>query len=289
MIAHSSNGNKAHFHFLVEKIKALWEAGVSVDESVATYIASTFSNPSIDHLKQVISNRSNVERDSLVDLLLYPDEAFQVALEPLVQNQPIAMPYGQKVVDWLNRCRISIMIYFPSLAGNITIQPSRPELERAISRLNLDWKFPQALYRVINHYIEKNRRVLLMVRLRNAGLKMNDVRTRFLCDLIKTFPDLTGRFADYFHFAITFLSAEPGKPIVEALMAEKKRFKRGLRQSIQFEAAWPKANMETLMLRGVHAPADSAAFYRSRIALIDDLVWSMYGKGKVAEADLLDY
>ncbi len=278
-----------HFHYVASEIKTIWEAGMEADESVTNFIASSLASPSIQHLTQVISSPSNSERDSLVDLLLYPDEAFQEALEPIVQDHPISMADEKRVIDWLYSCQIAIIISLPSFEGQVTIQPSRRELERAVGRLNLNWRVPDALSQAINHYIKKEWRALVTVRLRNAGLKLNEPSIRFFCDFIKVFPDLTGRFSDHFQFVVDFLSTLPEKPILEALMAERKRLNKGLRQSVHFEKAWPKSNIETLMLKGVQAPADSAGYYRSRIALIGDIIGHVFGKRRSTKGNFPVY
>ncbi|MBC8393303.1 MAG: hypothetical protein H8E17_12150, partial [Deltaproteobacteria bacterium] len=62
---------------LAEKIAAVLREGLDISPQVLHYIDSTFSTPGMAELHEIINDESDPERDCLVELIFFPDEAVQ--------------------------------------------------------------------------------------------------------------------------------------------------------------------------------------------------------------------
>ena len=69
---------------LADRILEILEEGIFLSDEVVQYIDSTFSNPSIEEFKEILQDDSNCEKDSLVELLFFPDVSLQYQLERLL-------------------------------------------------------------------------------------------------------------------------------------------------------------------------------------------------------------
>ncbi len=276
--------NDDRCRLLAAKIATLLDRGLMADDHVDSYLASTFSNPSADLVRKVISDPSHVERDSLVDLLLFPDETFQVALEPHLYRVRFTCADEQNVSHFLMAVEPIIVVHLPALNEHIRVIPSPSELRRLISRLNITWQTPQLLRHAIGENIPKSRRSLVSVRLRNAALDLDKTGVHFLCDFLSVYHNMNAVFWEYFEFCVDFLSQKPKRSFFTALTQEKERMIDGLQQAAKFERLLRQANMETLMLTGVRAPAESIAYFRHRIRLIDNIIVTLLDRTQTGRA-----
>ena len=71
---------------VAEKIIAILQNGLTLGEDTQHFIDSTFSNPSVSELEEILQDDSNCERDSLLELLFFPDESLQLQFEPLIDG-----------------------------------------------------------------------------------------------------------------------------------------------------------------------------------------------------------
>ena len=72
---------------LAEKIEQIFREGFVLSDDITHYIDSTFSNPSINELEEIINDEHNCERDSLIELLFFPDDSMQVKLEEFLESE----------------------------------------------------------------------------------------------------------------------------------------------------------------------------------------------------------
>jgi hypothetical protein len=69
---------------LAEKIIDILRSGLTLNPDTLHYIDSTFSNPSIGELEELLQDESSCEADSLIELLFFPDEPVQIQLEEML-------------------------------------------------------------------------------------------------------------------------------------------------------------------------------------------------------------
>jgi len=269
---------------LAEKIIVLLADGIKAGETVCTYMASTFSNPSLNKIKKKILDESDTERDSLVDLLLFPDEALQLKLEPFLTRYCFTRPEEQEVIRHLSATGPSVLINLSAFKGHLRLGPTPSEVRQLIMRLNITWQADKSIRRAIGNHIAPVRQSLVSVHLRNADLKTDESSARFLCRFLDIFDDAEEGFFEYFDFIVDFLGRMPNEALYPALMREKYRSVMAMQQAEKFKQQLARGNMETLMLQGIRAPADSIEYSRKKIAIIDDIALSLFGR---TESDLL--
>ena len=73
-------------HILADTIAALLGDKIQAGPDVIEYINSIYGNPDIVDIQSLIKEQDSSERESLVDLLLFPDESVQVQLEEVLQK-----------------------------------------------------------------------------------------------------------------------------------------------------------------------------------------------------------
>ena len=59
--------------------------GITLTGDVRGFMTATFGDASADTLQTLLSDESNAERDSLLDLVFFPDQALQLAIEPVLE------------------------------------------------------------------------------------------------------------------------------------------------------------------------------------------------------------
>ncbi|MCK5205289.1 MAG: hypothetical protein KAR15_15505, partial [Desulfobacterales bacterium] len=63
---------------LADRIIDILQSGLTMNADTLHYIDSTFSNPSIGELEELLQDESSCETDSLIELLFFPDESVQL-------------------------------------------------------------------------------------------------------------------------------------------------------------------------------------------------------------------
>lgn len=274
----------SHCRQLTEKILALLADGIATGESVHTYMSSTFSNPSLHRIREIIRDDSDAERDSLVDLLLFPDEVFQLKLEPFLTQHHFTRDGEEEIIRHLSAMSPTVVIHLPVFNKSIHFRPVSTEIRQLVIRLNITWQAEKIVHRAIDSHIAPGRQSLVRVHLRNSGLTMNAPGSRLLVRFLHLFDDSRDRFFDYFRFMIDFLGRMLEEAPYQALMREKRRLVKALEQAVRFEQLLERGNMETLMLQGKRAPAEPTTLIRKNIATIDDIAMALFNR---TESDLL--
>ncbi|MBW1867516.1 MAG: hypothetical protein JRI38_07215, partial [Deltaproteobacteria bacterium] len=71
---------------LADRIEAILDRGMQVNQSTCHFIDSTFGCASIKALAAIVRDEGDCERDALLDLLFSPDEAVQMGIEDLLTD-----------------------------------------------------------------------------------------------------------------------------------------------------------------------------------------------------------
>ena len=69
---------------VAQKIIDILQSELTLNADTLHYIDSTFSNPSIGELEELLQDESSCETDSLIELLFFPDESVQMQLEEVL-------------------------------------------------------------------------------------------------------------------------------------------------------------------------------------------------------------
>ena len=130
---------------LAEKIKVILQDGFKLSSKVLHFIDSTFYFPSIKNLKEIIQDPSNCERDTLVELIFFPDESIQIRLEELLESEHYQKDDEEKVCNLLLSQKLETAISFPDDRDSTELIMPNSAVNPFISRLNISKKIDKRL------------------------------------------------------------------------------------------------------------------------------------------------
>jgi hypothetical protein len=203
---------------MAQKIIDILQGGLTLNADTLHYIDSTFSNPSISELEELLQDESSCETDSLIELLFFPDESVQMQLEEM-------LGVGMKVT------------------------PSN--VAQFIMRLNLLRCLNPRLSASIAEYVPVTFQTRCRVRLRNAKPITSQNKILFLQAFFEKLEIDSDEFWDYLDFILSFLDECKEEPdMFQALMTKKRFYFQSLQKAKNLDIQLTKHNVETLLLRG---------------------------------------
>ncbi len=263
---------------MANRIKTLLIHGVTADKNIKKYIASTFSDPDPEALREILQDETDNDRDSLTDLIFTPDETVQCRLEAQIETETFNPDDEERICRRIAMEKPESCLIFPE--KRITIKLSLPTaiITAYVSRLKITQRLPLKLIAVINQQFDKAMARLIKVKLRNSGMQFTSEQVDFLYDFFKALSP-SKKFLYYLNFMIPFLESLPANKTVEmALQAQREQYRNNIDLATRFEIMLKKSNMETLMLQGIRTPHISKAETIENIATIDDICYALWSQ-----------
>ena len=269
---------------LAGKLQEILNDGIALNSEVIHYIDSTFSNPTTTELQTILHDDSNCEKDSLMELLLFPDETMQLQLESLLERLHFQQGDEKSVLDDLLQNPIQVTIRFPGERGSLRLRITEDVACRFISRLNISRHLNPNLLEALNQHQEETISNRIKVKLRNSRFSPTTEKIEFLCLFFKKFDTRDMDIFECLDVALSFLD-EPAmdNDIYRTLMAKKRFYFRSLQKAKQLEAQLQKQNVETLMARGKKVVLIDQRDARKKMRIIDRISWAVFGKTEYFE------
>ena len=273
---------------LEDALRDAMTAGVTLTRPVCRFMEATFGDASPVALQTLLDDESDAERDSLLDLLFFPDHALQAAIEPILERHPPTASDVVRLADRLKAEPAAGRFFFPG--SDVPIAAALPifGVNAFLSRLNLTWQPAAGIEAVLTRVDarplspdsdSRDGRIRLRVWLRNAALRQTAVQVRFLCDFLTRQPLKDTAFVDQLHFSLVFLQEhEDATNLYTALMDRKKFIFRHLMGARQAAARAARSNMETLIMTGVRTPHFDVAQGEQTLEMIDSIAMAVYGR-----------
>ena len=269
---------------LSDKILEILENGILLSDEVIHYIDSTFANPSIEELKEVLKDDSNCEKDSLIELLFFPDKQLQYQIEALLESQQFEKENEKEVLDHLCRISIEVEFQFPDNRGSFSLEIPEAVAHQFIKRLHISKQIDRNLLLTIKEYTTANNKNMFAVGLRNSRFAMTDAALRFLSVFFKKWETEDNEAFKYFDFILLFLEELQAKDdIFEALMKKKRFYLKHMKRAEKFEQQLLRTNMETLMLKGQTVAFIDKNEARENMQIIDRICHTVFGKTEYFE------
>ena len=269
---------------LAGEINKILSNGITLASEVIHYIDSTFSNPTTTELQAILHDDSNCERDSLMELLLFPDETMQLQLEALLEGRPYQAADEKSVLENLLQEPLQVAIRFPGDRGYFHLMVSEDVACRFISRLNISKHLNPDLLQALKHYQDGNISNRIKVKMRNSRFSPTDEKIKFLGLFFEKFDAQDNDIFECLEFALSFLD-EPtlDNDIYLTLMAKKKFYFRSLQKAKQLETQLQKHNMETLMAQGKRVVLIDQRDAQKKMRVIDRISRVVFGKTEYFE------
>jgi len=137
---------------LAEKILEILSKGIDLSDDVVHYIDSTFSNPTIEELQSILADDANCEKDSLMELLFFPDESMQIELEETLEQYRPQMGDENKILAYLCRDPLQVTFRFKDSRGALKLQIPEDVIPLFLTRLKLSKHIDAKLIESILNY-----------------------------------------------------------------------------------------------------------------------------------------
>jgi len=262
---------------LAGKIERIFRDGFVLNSGVTHYIDSTFSNPSINELEEIINDEHNCERDSLVELIFFPDEPIQIKLEEFLESEDFKKGDEEKTLNYILNKKLKTEIHLPESKGSLKFFV--PELATAqfVSRLNISRKLNKKLLKAIDKFVTEKCKISVKVRLRNARSELSENKIKFLRSFFEKIKVEENYFFKCLDFILDFFDGlKDDRNILQFLLDSKELYFQDLQKAVKFEELLNKNNMETLISRGVRIPHISKEDAMNKIVIIDTIIPLVY-------------
>lgn len=276
-------------HF-IKRINNIFKEGLYLSSDVVHFIDSTFSNPTIKEFELIICDEDNCDRDSLIELIFFPEESFQVKIEDLLGRYEFEKNDQQGILECFVNDRPNTKLYFPDDRGVLEIGIPRFAAEQFISRLNISKRLDKELVAILESETEASQDVnLIRVKMRNTRFEFSEGIVAFLSRFFKSLEFDSENFWPCFNFCLEFLSETESSRIrtdfdyFQALTNKKRQYHQQIQKAHKFEKYLQKNNIETLMLQGVTMPSIDVEDLISRISWIDRICISIFGRTEWCE------
>jgi hypothetical protein len=278
---------------LEDVLRATLAAGIELTEQVCQFMEATFGDASPATLQNLLDDESDAERDSLLDLLYFPDHTLQTAIEPVLQRNPPTAADVTRLAGRLTANPARARFVFPG--SDVAIAAVLPifGVDAFLRRLNLTWQpvaaLETALERVDARALSRKGDpqegiVRLRVWLRNAALEQTPIQVRFLCDFLDRLPIDDGPFVDQLRFSLVFLKEHAAAVNLYAALIDRKKFIfRHLMKARQAAERSARSNMETLIMTGVRTPHFDVAQGERTLDMIDRIAMAVFGRTEPLE------
>lgn len=264
---------------LADRIIDILQSGLTMNADTLHYIDSTFSNPSIGELEELLQDESNCETDSLLELLFFPDESAQLQLEDMLEEIQFQKQDEQKIRDMVCNKSFQTRIRFPDDRGTLGMEVTPLNVAQFIAHLNLLRRLNPKLIASVSDYIPVTFQTRCKVKLRNTRPITSQSKILFLQAFFEKLQGDSDDFFDILDFILSFLDECKDEPdMFHALMAKKRFYFQSLQKAKNLDIQLTKHNVETLLSRGKRVSYVDKADARKKIQMIDRISLAIFGK-----------
>ena len=264
---------------LAEKLIDILQSGLRLNADTLHYIDSTFSNPTINELEELLQDESSCETDSLIELLFFPDESMQMQLEEVIAETRFEKKDEHEIQELVHKKTLRTHIRFPDERGALDMKVSPANVSQFIKRLNLSMCLDPELSAAIVEFVPQTFQTQCRVRLRNTKPITSQNKISFLQTFFEKMDLDDDEFFGYLDFILSFLdTCKDTVDMYKALMGKKRFYFQSLQKAKNLDIQLKKHNVETLLLRGKRVSYVDKADARKKIQMIDRISLAVFGK-----------
>ena len=98
----------------------------SVSADIMHYMMSVTGMDTLEDIRQTLLDETSSEGASLFELILFPDEGFQIAIEALVENFNYSKADEKTICNLLMSRKLKTVLHFPGLGSTLITIPLKP-------------------------------------------------------------------------------------------------------------------------------------------------------------------
>jgi len=263
---------------LAEEIVRILRDGIRLGPEALHFIDSTYSNPSLQEIANILEDKSDCQRDVLVELIFFPDESIQVRLEDLLESLVLEKNEEHRVRKLLFQKERWTTVYFPNTAKPLILQMPRSAVGQFLTRLNISRRLDNLLVDAVHKNVSESARALVKVKLRNVRKIPAGPKHYFLSAYFEKMNTSDNELIECLELVLDVLDdLKDNADIFSGLMARKRLYFKSVLEAEKFEAKLKKSNMEILMLQGQRAPYVDKSEAIKKMARIDKISLSVFG------------
>ena len=269
---------------LAKELKRIICSGLTVSTEVIHYIDSTFSNPAATELQTILSDDSNCEKDSLMELLFFPDESIQVQLEDLLEDLHLQKQHEKIVLDYIMEEPLQVTLHFQDDRQPLKVIVPDSIAAQFLTRLKIFKHLDDRLVEAIGQHGDEENCSRFKVKIRNSRFSPTENAIGFLCEFFRKMEPHNHDLFECLDFVIDFLDElTKDDDIYQALAAKKRSYYLSLQKAKQLNSQLQKNNIETLLLQGKRVVIIDQADVRQKMLIIDQISKSVFGKTEYFE------
>jgi len=270
---------------LADEILKILRKGLTLGSDVVNYIDSTFSNPTIEELEDILQDDFNCEKDSLVELLFFPDRRLQHELEDLLESQHFQQEDEKEILSHLCRNPLGVTFHFTEKRGSFSFEIPEEVAHQFVKRLNISKQIDRNLLSTIKKNVSENHKNRFAVKIRNSRFAATDKTLWLLRTIFEKWAAQSNDMSICVDFILSFLEElHEDADIFDTLMTKKKFYLKHLKRTEKFEEQLQKTNIETLMLQGKSPAFMDKNEARDNMTIIDKISQTVFGKTEYFDA-----
>jgi hypothetical protein len=243
--------------------------GITISADIMHYMTSVSGMDPLEGIRQTLLDETSSEGASLFELILFPDERFQVAIEAIVESFNYRKADEKTICDLLMPRKLETVFHFPGLGSTPVTIPAET-IQSVIARLNIPQKTDPRIIEALHRFSEEPLRTRCKIRLRNSKWVQSEAHIRLLQETIEKLITQTGNFLESLDVILEFLAdPHPEFDIEQALESEKERLIHLLDMADRQDHILRTSPMEAIMLQGVRIISFDRVEIINRIHILD--------------------
>ncbi len=243
----------------------------SVSTDIMHYMMSVSGLNTLETIQETLLDETSGEGASLFELILFPDEGFQIAVETLVESFNYSKADEKTIRDLLISRKIKTVFHFPGFGSTpVSIPPET--IQPVIARLNISRKTDPRIIDALHRFFEEPLCTRCKIRLRNSRWIQNDAHIRLLLEVIEKFAPQRDGFIEFLDVVLEFLSVyHTESDIMHSLESEKERLVHLQDMADRQDHLLRTSPMEAIMLQGVRIVSIDREEIINRIHIMDQV------------------
>ncbi len=260
--------------------------GVAVTPAVQRFIDATFMNPSAAEVQALLDAESADAGGPLLELLFSPDEAQQMAIEPLLPDRSLNPAEEALLAHALCRPPLSVVFRLPRAGGPLTAEASPDLARRFVSGLRTARPVPEEIARTIRGAAGSAEAMRWRVAIRNSRVNWSADTAAAVSGFIRHAGQTPGDDGlECLKVALEVMTVSGAEADVFAAFAASKRtLAKMLDRSRRQTELLAQSNIETLASCGVRLVGVDEAETRRRMACIDRFTLAAFGRVEPLDA-----
>jgi hypothetical protein len=264
---------------LVQWIRRILTRGVPMTDDVRAFMQATFGgcDPAA-----IFTTAAPCERDSLLELLFFPDPALRLRYEIEWGDYAFCDADLEAVLDALTATALPAHLDAGAPDAPFVFELPAFVCGAFVRRLNITWQPPdpirqmidQGLNKVVDHGWTKT----IMAQLRHSGVKWHTGQIEMMVSWVRKADRPTADASEELPWLLTLLPELPPDRSPHDFLIDKKAFYFESLCRAEAFAQRCREPMELLMVQGYRAGCGSIAQWRDNMARIDRLCMRLFGR-----------